>query len=144
MTPPWMWPSQKVISQPTELNYMDHFYHSFLSHLHWFVKRLYFYYTFGICKIIHSSHLEKNFGQKKKKKKKSLLCRQNRLPIPPTPSHYLHFSSAHGRAAPQTSSWWTWAPAAHSLPVPSSDSTQPRRDICSVMRDLPHNSRASW
>ena len=28
-------------------------------------------------------------------------------------------------AAPQASSWWTWAPAAHSLPVPSSDSTQP-------------------
>ena len=28
-------------------------------------------------------------------------------------------------AAPQASSWWAWAPAAHSLPVPSSDSTQP-------------------
>ena len=28
-------------------------------------------------------------------------------------------------AAPQASSWWTWAPAAHLLPVPSSDSTQP-------------------
>ena len=38
-----MWPSLKVISQPTELNYMDHFYRSYL---HWFVKRLYFYYTF--------------------------------------------------------------------------------------------------
>ena len=30
-------------------------------------------------------------------KDSSLLCRQNRLPIPPRPSRYLNFSSAHRR-----------------------------------------------
>ena len=50
-------------------------------------------------------------------------------------------------AAPQASSWWMWVPTAHSLPVSLSDSTQPSVSdviICSVMRDLPHNRRASW
>ena len=40
-------------------------------------------------------------------------------PPPPRPSRYLNFSSAHRRCTTAASSWWTWVPTAHSLPVPS-------------------------
>ena len=44
---------------------------------------------------------------------------------PPLSPLATSISALRTGAAPQASSWWTWAPAAHSLPVPSSDSTQP-------------------
>ena len=46
-------------------------------------------------------------------------------PYPPLGSLATSISALRMGAAPQASSWWTWAPAAHSLPVPSSDLTQP-------------------
>ena len=49
-------------------------------------------------------------------------------PYPPLGLLATPNSALHTGAAPQASSWWTWAPAAHSLPVrsvPSGDSTQP-------------------
>ena len=45
-------------------------------------------------------------------------------PYPPLGPLATSISALRMGAAPQASSWWTWAPAAHSLPVPSSDSTQ--------------------
>ena len=64
MTPPWMWPSQKVISQPTELNYN---YGPLLSFI---------FITFTlVCKTpVFLLHFKKT-QKKKKKKKKEDLCR---------------------------------------------------------------------
>ena len=44
-------------------------------------------------------------------------------PYPPLGPLTTSISALRTGAVPQASSWWTWAPAAHSLPVPSSDST---------------------
>ena len=46
-------------------------------------------------------------------------------PYPPLGPLTTSISALRTGAAPQASTWWTWAPAAHSLLVPSSDSTKP-------------------